>query len=115
MNLILQKRLKELRKEMKYSQVDVASWFGLDSSTVSAWENGKNMPDADKLVILSRKFNCSVDYLLGESNKKSPADKGEAVSIHGYGRLSNEEIMKAVLAASQQAALAVLKELDKKD
>ena len=67
-------RLKELREENKISQQKLADTLGVKQSTVGMWENGKNKPEFDTLIKISEYFDVSVDYLLGKTNKKMPAD-----------------------------------------
>lgn len=40
-------------------------------SSVANYENGQNFPNTDILLKLSEVFNCSVDYLLGKTDKKN--------------------------------------------
>lgn len=58
-------RLKEVRSERGISQLTLAKEFCVDRSTISAWEIGKQEPNYDVLVKLSKFFDVSTDYLLG--------------------------------------------------
>lgn len=58
-------RLKELRKEKKITQPELANMLGVTFSTVSAWEVGKAQPSYDILVKLAQYFGVTTDYLLG--------------------------------------------------
>lgn len=57
--------LKELRKEKKCTQLDVANYLNVARTTYSAYEQGANEPDSSTLIKLSKYFNKSIDYLLG--------------------------------------------------
>lgn len=57
-------RLKELRKEHKLTQPDLAEMFGVTYSTVSAWELGKAQPNFETLTKIAQYFGVTIDYLL---------------------------------------------------
>lgn len=58
-------KLKELRNEKKCTQLDVANFLNIARTTYSAYEQGANEPDFDTLIKLSKYFNKSIDYLIG--------------------------------------------------
>lgn len=65
-------RLKKLREDNNYSQKQIAEFLDVDQSYISKIENGtRNVNEIvfDKLCLL---YNCSPDYLLGESNDYEP-------------------------------------------
>lgn len=63
--VIVSKRIKELRKEHKLSQVELADKCMVKQSCVSKWERGETLPDIELIVLLTQIFNVSADYLLG--------------------------------------------------
>ena len=67
MNLFA-KRLKELREEKGISRKQLASAMIVSVRLVSYWENGERECDFDTLIKLSKYFNESIDYLLGNSS-----------------------------------------------
>ena len=58
-------RLKELRIESGFSQVDIAKKLNMSKMAISHWEKGNSEPSIEQLKILSRIFDVSVDYLIG--------------------------------------------------
>ena len=46
----------------------------LNISMVSRWENDKNDPSLRQAVLLCRYFNISLDYLIGITDVRTPAD-----------------------------------------
>lgn len=66
--VILAKRIKELRKENKMSQKELADKCLVKQSCVSKWERGETLPDLEVLVLLAKTFSVSADYLLGISD-----------------------------------------------
>ena len=63
-------RLKELRKEKKLTQKELAKKTDIPYRTLQRWENGETDIKSDKANELAKLFNVSVSYLLGYSDKK---------------------------------------------
>ena len=57
--------LKELRKETNITQKELAKALGYTQTTISKWEQGLRLPDADNIIKLCKYFNVTSDYLLG--------------------------------------------------
>ena len=68
---MFQNRLKELRKAHGYTQTELGTMINVGKSTISQYESGTRQPDIDILVKLSQIFNCSIESMLGVSEKKS--------------------------------------------
>ena len=64
-------RLKKLRKDAGLTQVDVANKLGISQPAYASWERGIKKPTQDNLVKIAQVLNVSVDYLVGNSEKKS--------------------------------------------
>lgn len=63
-------RLKELRKEKKLSQKEIAKEMSISEKTLSRWENEESQIKPEKAQQLADIFGVSVGYLLGyESNR----------------------------------------------
>ncbi len=62
----LSERLKELRKRYNISQNTLSKEMNLTRATINAWEMGISFPNAQSLVMLSKYFKVSIDYLLGQ-------------------------------------------------
>lgn len=56
------------------SVVEFSKKLGKSESAIRMWESGKNKPDADTLIELSKLFECTTDYLLGLSEDKSTVE-----------------------------------------
>ena len=70
MNELLPKRLRELRKENKYTQEEMAKKLGVTTSAYGFYEQGRIVPDTLKILELANMFNVTTDYLLGLSEDK---------------------------------------------
>lgn len=58
-------RLKELRIEKGFSQLEIANVLNMSKMAISHWEKGNSEPSIEQLKILARMFDVSVDYLIG--------------------------------------------------
>ena len=67
MNNKFAERLKELRKECKMSQAQLATKLGVNQRTISNWEKEIRQPDYDMLLKIATVLDVSTDYLLGLS------------------------------------------------
>lgn len=62
---MFQENLKELRKKKGYSQQELAIRLNVVRQTISKWEKGLSVPDADTLIKMAEIFGVSVNELLG--------------------------------------------------
>lgn len=58
-------RLKELQKERKITQQELAEIAGVSKRTIQYWENGENQIKPDKAKKLADFFGVSIAHLLG--------------------------------------------------
>ncbi len=69
-------RLRQLRKEKKLTQRQLAEMVGLRHSVVSFYEIGERSPSPEIIKKLASSLHVSSDYLLG-------IDRGETVDLFG--------------------------------
>ncbi len=82
-------RIKQLREREGIKQIDLASFLNVTQGTLSNWERGIHDPDNEILIILSKKFNVTTDYLLGKSD--SPYNVYNAQNIQNIGLFHDVE------------------------
>ena len=58
------RRLKELRKKKRISQLKLAMDLNMSQNNVSRYETGRHEADYATLIKIADYFNVSVDYLL---------------------------------------------------
>lgn len=59
--------IKSIRQERHISQEELAEIIRVSRQAVSKWEQGSGYPEMEKLLVLSKELNVSLDYLmLGE-------------------------------------------------
>ncbi len=64
------KRISNLRKKKKITQLELANKLFITDKTVSSWESGRTEPSLDILINLSEVLDCNVGYLIyGDSTK----------------------------------------------
>lgn len=62
-------RLKELRLERGFSQIEVAHGIKTGQSNIGRWENEEVLPSSDFIIKLADFFEVTTDYLLGRSDE----------------------------------------------
>ena len=67
---IFGQRMKELRKEQKKTQAEMAAAFGVSVRQYQNYEGGAFYPDVAGLMKLADYFDVSTDYLLGRSDRR---------------------------------------------
>ena len=65
------KNLKILRRQKGLSQEELAERLNVVRQTISKWEKGLSVPDADLLIRIADIFETSVSTLLGETIETS--------------------------------------------
>ncbi len=69
-------QIKTLRKENNLTQEQFASRLHVTRQAVSNWENNKNLPDIETLILISSEFHVSLDKLiLGGSTRNKMTEK----------------------------------------
>lgn len=66
--MLFGKRLKELRKSKKMSQIELANLIGVTQATIANYEKDQRSPNIDTIIELSRLFEVSLPYLIGLSD-----------------------------------------------
>ena len=64
--------IKIRRNELGMTQKDLAERVGVTEATVSRWESGESDPSLSFGILLADYFNVSVDYLVGQTDTKTP-------------------------------------------
>ena len=77
---MLNENIKAIRKAKGLSQQELAVKVNVVRQTVSKWEQGLSVPDADMLLALSEALETPVSVLLGETVVEPEADTLQAIS-----------------------------------
>ena len=71
---MLNENVKALRKSKGLSQEELAVKLNVVRQTISKWEQGLSVPDADMLIALSEALETPTSVLLGETVAEARAD-----------------------------------------
>lgn len=80
------KNLKRLRTENKLSQEGLAEILGVSRQSISKYEQGNAYPEIDKLMVLSQKFNVTVDSLLND---------GQNIEVKSHERINDPKVLSS--------------------
>lgn len=114
--MILAEKVMTLRKKKGWSQEELAEKLDISRQSVSKWESGTSIPDIDKIIMLSRLFGVSTDYLLKEEAEEETLTESEEESEETRGKIVSMEeadrflklTKKLVLPRAAAVALCVL-------
>ena len=94
-------RLKQLRKQKRWTQKELAAMADIGSSQFNKYECGLHIPPAEKLIELSRLFDTSVDYLL---SGETPQD----CSLHSTRLIKRFRELEQFDAEDQEAVIKLI-------
>lgn len=104
--LMLSENIRVLRKSKGLSQEELAIKLNVVRQTVSKWEQGLSVPDADMLIRISEIFETPVSTLLGETITEPPyeselreiAEKLEVINLQLSKRTeSRRKLIRTIL------------------
>ncbi|MBO5228496.1 MAG: helix-turn-helix domain-containing protein [Lachnospiraceae bacterium] len=99
---MLAENLKVLRKQKGFSQEELAVRVNVVRQTVSKWEKGLSVPDADALVKLAEVLGVSTSELLGEEVKN------EGNSLEVAEQLSKIAALMAIQMQRKQQLIRII-------
>ncbi len=88
-------KIKELRKEKKQTQIEIAKKLGVSQQVFANYENEINYPDPKMLIKIADYFDVTVDYLIGRTDdfgviKQTPGlSLDEADLVENYRKCDN--------------------------
>lgn len=96
----INRNILKLRKQIGYTQEDLAHYLNLTKATISKWENDLSYPDIKYLPVLANLFDISVDELIGYSPY---LEKNEIKKLHASltSRI-NKDNFDAILSEIEQ-------------
>jgi len=102
--MTLGEKIARQRKELNYTQEQLADILGVSRQSISKWESDIAYPETDKLIELGKLFDCSMDYLL----KEEITEKG-GVQTSGFTEKVEEIRRKVMTEKSKGKAKKILK------
>lgn len=100
-------KLKELRKENKKNQTEVAKYLNIAQTTYSGYEVETSEPTIDTLCKLADYYGVSLDYLVGRdfANEFIYLSEDEKTLITAYRQMNKDNKMR-YLAEAQGILIA---------
>lgn len=104
-------QLKQIRKESRVSQEELAKLIGVSARAIGAWERGENSPNAEQVWNCAVALGCTPNDLCGwyidhpEDRPAPPGDSGAAELVGCYSRCTSDR-RASLLQAARDAALA---------
>jgi putative transcriptional regulator len=77
---MLSENIKAIRKSKGLSQAELACKLNVVRQTISKWEQGLSVPDADMLISLSEALETPVSTLLGDTVMEARTDDLNVIS-----------------------------------
>ncbi|MCD7761699.1 MAG: XRE family transcriptional regulator [Lachnospiraceae bacterium] len=103
---MLSENIKHFRKAKGISQEEMAVKLNVVRQTVSKWENGLSVPDADILIHIAELLDVSVSQLLGvEMESKSTEDLSEELAKLNEQLAQKNQKEKLLLQANKKRSL----------
>ena len=69
--------LKNVRKQRGVTQEELAEILGVSRQAISKWESDSGYPETEKLLVISKTLNISIDYLLNDVTVMKEKEKTE--------------------------------------
>lgn len=73
--------LKNVRKQRGVTQEELAEILGVSRQAISKWESDSGYPETEKLLVISKALNISIDYLLNDVTVMEEKNKTEEKSV----------------------------------
>ena len=109
--MIFADKLIALRKKEGWSQEELAQQLDVSRQSVSKWEGAQSVPDMDKVVMMSRLFGVSTDFLLkDELEEEAPctAAQEDDMPLRRVTMKQAADYLARRRAAAPKVAFAVL-------
>lgn len=97
---MLKENLKTLRKQKGMSQEVLAQQLNVVRQTISKWEKGLSVPDADMLIRIADLFDTSVSELLGNKieQKENVSEIAVQLALLNEQLAQKAKIRKGIIA-----------------
>ena len=102
--MTLGEKITKQRKELHYTQEQLANILSVSRQSISKWESDIAYPETDKLIELGKLFDCSMDYLL----KEDVTEKGD-IQAPGFTEKVEEISRKVMTDKNKGRAKKILK------
>ncbi len=97
---VFRENLKRLIDSRGLTIKDLAADMGITTSTLTRYIHGYRTPELSYIIMLSRFFNVSIDWLVGEADDKSSGIPQKVVEVANLYQLASDSdrlVVDAVL------------------
>jgi transcriptional regulator with XRE-family HTH domain len=102
-------KISKLRKQIGWSQEELAEKMNVSRQSVSKWESASSIPDMNKIIRLSEIFSVSTDYLLKDEIETSETSVDEVEEdVVRINLETAREFVQSKIKTSKIIAMAVL-------
>ena len=104
--MTLGKRINRIRVESGMTQAEFSEIFGVSQQSVQKWESDVATPDLEKIIMISKQFDISLDSLiLGNDNRIVEEMKGSSSIKPQYQNLHDWEFYSSNLITEYQQSV----------
>ena len=106
--------LRQLRKDRKISQAELAEFIGVSKVTISAYEVGRILPKSSSIYKMAKLFDVNVDVLLTKVNNDAKESSQRTVSSSRERVLRIDEMMhyfNCLTVGQRRAVVELAKQL----
>ncbi len=94
--MTLGEKIKNLRAEKNITQEKLAEELNVSRSAIAKWESHGGVPELSNLIMISKLFDVSLDYLVGEEKNKNIKTDEEIIGLAGSaytGKVCNVDLV----------------------
>ncbi len=91
---MLNERIKLLRKQQGFTQEEMAIRLKVVRQTISKWEKGLSVPDAEMLIKIAELFDITTSELLGDDSKSSKNETDQNEVSRQLARINEQLAIK---------------------
>ncbi len=94
MDTSIGERIKNRRKELNITQLQIKEITGISSGNMSGIESGKSLPSASALIELSKILDCSIDWILtgnSQISEENIISNIEKELLNGFRKLPKDD------------------------
>lgn len=98
-------RLRDLRKQKKHTQAEVADALGVPRTTYASWESDYRFPGDEQGMLdkIAQYFGVSVDYLLGRTDERRPARPRGGYDLNEVAKRLPPDLAEAIMSLPEES------------
>ena len=74
-------KLRLVRKDRNITQEALAELLNVSRQAISKWESDNGYPETEKLLLISKTLNISIDYLMNDLSERQEKEKTEEKNV----------------------------------